>query len=144
MNEGENTYIIDSIPVPVCKIIREKSSKVCRECFETAPDKGYSAVNKAWYFGYKLHLVTSVKGVFHSMDLSKASVHDIHYLKDVKHSGLTNSILIGDKGYLSKSYQLDLFSSCRINLKSNREEDTKLEIEQFEENKLYSQIQSDN
>ncbi len=78
------------------------------------------------------------------MDLSKASVHDIHYLKDVKHSGLTNSILIGDKGYLSKSYQLDLFSSCRINLKSNREEDTKLEIEQFEENKLYSQIQSDN
>lgn len=47
MNEGENAFIIDSIPVPVCKIIREKSSKVCRECFETAPDKKYSAVNKA-------------------------------------------------------------------------------------------------
>jgi hypothetical protein len=60
---------------------------VCRENFETAPDKGYSAVNKAWYFGYKLHLVTSAKGVFHSMDLSKASVHDIHYLNDVSIQG---------------------------------------------------------
>jgi len=118
MNEGENAFIVDSIPVPVCKIIREKSSKVCRENFETAPDKGYSAVNKAWYFGYKLHLVVSVKGIFHSMDLSKASVHDIHYLNDVKHSGLNNCTLIGDKGYLSKTYQSDLFNTARIELKT--------------------------
>jgi len=118
MNESENTFIVDSIPVPICKIAREKSSKVCRENFQTAPDKGYSAVNKAWYFGYKLHLVTSVKGVFHSMDLSKASVHDIHYLNDIKYSGLNNCTLIGDKGYLSKTYQADLFNTARIELKT--------------------------
>lgn len=118
MNEDENTFIIDSIPVPICKIAREKSSKVCREHFETAPDKGYSAVNKAWYFGYKLHLVTSVRGVFHSMDLSKASVHDIHYLNDVKQSGLNNCTLIGDKGYLSKTWQSDLFHTAKVELKT--------------------------
>jgi IS5 family transposase len=118
MNQSENAFIVDSIPVPVCKIAREKSSRVCRENFETAPDKGYSAVNKAWYFGYKLHLVTSVKGVFHSMDLTKASVHDIHYLNEVKHSGLNNCTLIGDKGYLSKTYQTDLFNTVRIELKT--------------------------
>lgn len=106
MNEGENVFIVDSIPVPVCKIVREKSSKICREHFETAPDKGYSAVNKAWSFGYKLHLVTSVNGVFQSMDLSKASVHDIHYLDEVKYSGLNNCTLIGDKGiYLKPTRQ---------------------------------------
>lgn len=118
INESENTFIVDSIPVPVCKIVREKSSKVCRENFETAPDKGYSAVNKAWYFGYKLHLVTSVRGVFHSMDLSKASVHDIYYLNDIKHSGLNNCTLIGDKGYLSAAYQTDLFNTAKIELKT--------------------------
>jgi len=118
MNEAENAFIVDSIPVPVCKIAREKSSKICRENFETAPDKGYSAVNKAWYFGYKLHLVTSVRGVFHSMDLSKASVHDIHYLNDIKRSGLNNCILIGDKGYLSKTWQSDLFHSTKVELKT--------------------------
>lgn len=118
MNLGENIFIVDSIPVPVCKIIREKSSKICKEDFETAPDKGYSAVNKAWYFGYKLHLIISAKGVFHSMDMSKASVHDIHYLNDVKHSGLNGCTLIGDKGYLSKTHQADLFHCVKIELKT--------------------------
>ncbi len=51
------------------------------------------------------------------MDLSKASVHDIHYLNDVKHSGLINYILIGDRGYLSKIYKTDLFNTVRIDLK---------------------------
>lgn len=116
MNENEDAYIIDSIPVPVCQIAREKRSKICRETFETAPDKGYSAVSKSYYYGYKFHLVTSVRGVFSSMDLSKASVHDVHYLSDVKYSGLNNCVLLGDKGYLSKTHQLDLFTSCNIQL----------------------------
>lgn len=77
LNEGEHTYIVDSIPVPACQIAREKRSRICRENFETAPDKGYSTASKAYYYGYKLHLVTSVRGVFASMNLSKASVHDV-------------------------------------------------------------------
>jgi len=118
INEGEDFYLVDSIPIPICKNAREKSSKVCKENFETAPNKGYSAVNKTWYFGYKLHLLTSVRGVFHSMDLTKASVHDVQYLSQVKHSGLNNCILLGDKGYLSSTQQLDLFSSCNIKLET--------------------------
>lgn len=118
MNAGENVFIVDSMPVPVCKIVREKRSKICRENFETAPDKGYSAVNKAWYFGYKMHLVTSAKGVFYSMDLSKASVHDVLYLNDVKYSGLNNCVLIGDKGYLSSTCKTDLFTYANIGLET--------------------------
>lgn len=118
MNAYEDVFLIDSIPVPICRIAREKSSKICKTDFQTAPDKGYSAVNKSWYYGYKLHLVTSVRGVFHSMDLSKASVHDIHFLKDVKQSGLSDCTLIGDKGYLSKPVQIDLFSSQNIKLET--------------------------
>jgi len=116
LNENENAYIVDSIPVPVCQIAREKRSKICKETFENAPDKGFSAVSKSYYYGYKLHLITSVRGVFQSMDMTKASVHDVHYLSDVKYSGLNNCVLLGDKGYLSKTHQLDLFTSCNINL----------------------------
>lgn len=118
MSQGENVFLVDSIPVPICRIVREKSSKICRENFETAPDKGYSAVNKAWYFGYKLHLVTSVNGVFSSMEMTKASVHDIHFLNEVKHSDLNNCTLIADKGYVSVPYQLDLFTSSNIRLET--------------------------
>lgn len=63
----------------------------------TAPDKGYSAVNMAFFYSYKLHLITSDKGVFHNMDLSNASVHDVHFLPQLKHTRLNNCTLVADK-----------------------------------------------
>ncbi|MEX2597484.1 MAG: IS982 family transposase [Salibacteraceae bacterium] len=106
----EDTYMVDSIPVPVAHIAREH--------FGTTPDKGYSAVFGQYYIGYKLHLVVSLDGVYQSMDLTKASVHDIHYLKDIKHSGLNNCLLLADKGYLSSKQQIDLFYSTGIELQT--------------------------
>lgn len=118
LNLGEDVYIVDSIPVPICKLAREKQIKICKEQYETAPDKGYSAVNKSYYFGYKLHLITSVRGIFHSMDLTKASVHDVHFLPQLKSTGLNNCTLVADKGYLSSEYQLDLFTNCQVKLET--------------------------
>jgi penicillin-binding protein-related factor A (putative recombinase) len=57
LNEGETVFLVDSIPIPVCQIAREKQSKICKESFETAPDKGFSTVSKSYYYGYKLHPV---------------------------------------------------------------------------------------
>ena len=124
-NQGEDAYIVDSIPVPVCQIVREKRSLICREDFETAPDKGYSAVSEAYYYGYKLHSVISVRGIFASMDMNKANVHDSCYLTDVKNSHLNDCTLIGDKGYLSKQHQLDLFPSCNIRLETPKRSNQK-------------------
>jgi hypothetical protein len=44
MNLDEDVYLVDSIPVPICKLAREKQVKICKEQFETAPDKGYSDI----------------------------------------------------------------------------------------------------
>ena len=118
LNEGEDIYLIDSIPIPICQIARERSCKICKEDFETAPDKGYSAVSQSWYYGYKLHMVASIRGVFSSMDLTKASVHDIHYLNEVKYSGIIDCMLITDKAYISEPIQLDLFNTRRIRLQT--------------------------
>ena len=118
LNEGENVFIIDCIPVPVCKITREKRCKFGRDSFESAPDKGFSAVTKSYYYGYKLHLVTSVKGVFYSMNLTKASVHDVHYLKEVANTKMKNATLIGDKGYIAKQIKTDLFHQCNVRLET--------------------------
>jgi len=132
MNLNDDVYMVDSIPVPISKLVREKQVKICKEQFETAPDKGYSAVNKVYYFGYRLHLITSVRGKFHSMDLTKASVHDVHFLPQLKYTGLNTCTLIGDKGYLSSEYQLDLFTSCQVNMqtpsRSNQKERLPLEL----------------
>lgn len=114
----EDTYMVDSIPIPVAHIAREHSTTVCREHFHTAPDKGYSAIFGQYYIGYKLHLVVTLDGVYQSMDLTKASVHDVHYLKDIKYSGLRNCLLLADKGYLSARQQIDLFYSAGIELQT--------------------------
>lgn len=114
-NEFENYFIVDSMPLEVTKLSRSSRSKICKEAFYTAPNRGYCASQKMHYYGYKIHAVCSVEGVFKSFDLSKASVHDIHYLKDIKNQ-FDNCVVIGDKGYLSTDYQLDLFTSKSIKL----------------------------
>ena len=114
LNQGESVYLVDSIPIPVCKYVRAPRCKICKDDFETAPDQGYSAVNKSFYFGFKFHLTTSAKGVYSCMELTKASVHDIHFLNEINYSGLNSCIVVGDKAYYSKPIQTDLFTSHRI------------------------------
>ena len=111
----ENIFIIDSMPLEVCKLSRSTRSKVCKENFETAPDKGFCSAQNSFYYGYKLHGICSIDGVFNSFDLTKASVHDIHYLQDVKEQ-ISNAYLLGDRAYLSEKIQLDLFSYANIKL----------------------------
>ena len=111
----ENIFIVDSMPVEVCKLSRSARSRVCKENFETAPDKGFCSAQNSFYYGYKLHGICSADGVFNSFDLTKASVHDIHYLQDVKEQ-ISNAYLLGDRAYLSEKVQIDLFSYANIKL----------------------------
>jgi hypothetical protein len=114
-NDFENYFVVDSMPLEVCKLSRSTRSRVCKENKETVPNKGFCASQNSKYYGYKLHAICSVSGVFQSLDLSPASVHDINYLKDIKNQ-ISDCTLIGDRGYLSAEIQLNLFETCRIKL----------------------------
>lgn len=114
-NGAEKYFVVDSMPLEVCKLSRSSRSRICKETDYALPNRGYCASQKMHYYGYKLHAVCSVEGVFQSLDISPASVHDIHYLKDIKQQ-LKDCTLLGDKGYLSSDYQLDLFTSHNIKL----------------------------
>lgn len=115
-NEQENFYIIDSMPLEIVKLSRSGRSKICKEDYDSSPDKGFCASQNMYFYGYKLHAVCSINGIFKSIDISKASVHDIHYLKDIKEQ-LNNCVIIGDRGYISADYQLNLFENRNITLK---------------------------
>ena len=114
-NSSEDIFIIDSMPLEACKLSRSSRSKICKEQFYSAPDKGYCAAQNTYFYGYKLHAVCSIQGVFKSIDISKASVHDIHYLKDIK-TQHSDCVIVGDKGYLNREQQLDLFQTAKITL----------------------------
>jgi len=115
--EFENYFIIDSMPLEICKKARQNRIKICKKDFETAPSKGFCASQDTWFYGYKLHGICSVSGVFHSIDITKANVHDIQILKDVKNQ-LSDCLLLGDRGYLSSTQQLDLFQTANIVLET--------------------------
>lgn len=114
-NGSEKYFVVDSMPLEVCKLSRSSRSRICKETDYALPNRGYCASQKMHYYGYKLHAVCSAEGVFQSLDISPASVHDIHYLKDIKQQ-IENCTILGDKGYLSAEYQLDLFTSHNIKL----------------------------
>jgi hypothetical protein len=114
-NDMENTFIVDSMPLEICKNARANRSKICKENESSLPSKGYCAAQASYYYGYKLHAVCSVSGVFQSFDISTASVHDIHFLQDIKEQ-MQNCTLIGDRGYLSAKVQTDLFNYANIKL----------------------------
>lgn len=125
LNRQADVFAIDSMPLEICKLAREQRNKMGKESEHHAPDKGYCASQNKYFYGYKLHSVCSAAGVIESLDLTKASVHDIHYLKDVKEL-FSNCIITGDKGYVGRQHQINLFETAGIQLevplRSNQKE----------------------
>ena len=113
----EDYFIVDSMPLEICKFSRHSRIKICKNEFETAPSKGFCASQNSWFYGYKLHGVCSVAGVFHSLDITKAEVHDVHFLKNIKQQ-MSDCVVLGDRGYLSETIQLDLFQTVNIKLET--------------------------
>jgi hypothetical protein len=115
LSPDENAFIVDSLPIEICRFARAKRAKFCKYNPETAPEYGYCASQRNTYLGYKLHAVCSVTGVFHHISISKANVADIHYLQDIRNS-FSNCIILGDRAYLGQEVQLDLFHNDGIQL----------------------------
>ncbi len=115
LNSQADVFAIDSMPLEICKLSREARNKMGKESEKHSPDKGYCASQKKYFFGYKLHSVCSAAGVVQSLDLTKASVHDVHYLKDVQEL-FSNCIITGDKGYIGRGHQINLFETAGIRL----------------------------
>ena len=114
-NDFEDYFIIDSMPLKVCKLARSSRSIICKKDNYSIPNKGYCVSQNSSYYGYKLHAICFVKGVFQSINLSPASVHDFSYLKDIK-TQISDYTLIGNSRYLSAAVQLNLFETCNVKL----------------------------
>jgi hypothetical protein len=119
-NIADETLVIDSMPIPTCKLARERSSTVCRKINkdEILANKGRNIIMGGWFIGYKLHLITTVSGVFKDFMITGANVHDNLYLKliDENDAHLRGYNLLGDKGYIGNAIQLSLFENYQIKL----------------------------
>ena len=107
--QGE-TFIIDSMPLPVCKRARaSRCKKVQGKAF-----CGYCAAKKEKFFGWRLHLICTPQGIPVSFDVLPASEQDltpIHELTVVLPEGAT---VFADKGYISDPDAATIFSACGV------------------------------
>jgi len=97
-NGTEMYFVVESMPLEVCKLSRSSRSRICKETDYALPNRGYCASQKIHYYGYKLHAVCSVEGVFQSL---VSALHSL--LKDIKQQ-LKDCTVLADKGYLSSDY----------------------------------------
>jgi hypothetical protein len=104
------TFIIDSMPLPVCKRARARRCKKVRgKAF-----CGYCAAKKEKFFGWRLHLICTPDGIPVSFDLLPASEQDltpIHELTVVLPNGAT---VFGDKGYIADPDAQTIFASTGV------------------------------
>jgi len=124
-----NIYIIDAMPVPVCKRVRaSRCRKVQGKAFH-----GYCASKKEPFFGWHLHLVCDVYGVPVSFDLLPARWDELVPLQYLIEPLGTGTKVLADKGYISQTDQLMawadgiyIVAKFRKNMRGNSPQDAQL------------------
>ena len=93
MSSGQ-VFVIDTMPVPVCKRVR------ARRCSEVQGKayQGYCASKRDWYFGWQLHLVCDTAGVPVAFELLPAKWDELTMVQDLLASLPEGSSVLADKG----------------------------------------------
>lgn len=99
--------LVDSFPLRLLRLPRLSSSSCPFEYFAAV---GYCPSLKEHYYGFKLHLVTDVRGIPVAFVLTPAFPHDSqglpHLLNELIALGMHHLtlIVVGDKAYIGKAY----------------------------------------
>jgi hypothetical protein len=90
-------FIIDSLPVPVCRRARAgRCRKVRGEEY-----CGYCAAKKEKFFGWRLHLIVTPQGVPVAFDVLPAALHDLTPVHELVERLPAGAWVYADKGYNS-------------------------------------------
>ena len=92
---------VDSTCIKVCHNLRIPRHKT----FQGIAQRGKGTIG--WFYGFKLHLIVSYRGEIVAAKLTTGNVHDTKPVSELA-DGLTDK-LYGDKGYISKALESDLF-----------------------------------
>ena len=128
---GSQIYSVDSFPVEICQIQREKRSKLWRD----VSLKGYNASKKRYFYGFKVHMVVTTNQEPVSCYISEGSMHDATASYKFLPTLPKNSIVIGDKGYISgklesflAKFGIELSALKRKNMKKDLNHKVKRKI----------------
>jgi len=122
--DGQRIYSVDSFPVELCQITREKRSNLWR-----APElKGFNASKCKFFYGVKVHMVVTTDKSPVRCYISQGSMHDVKAAYKLLPQLPISSLTIGDKGYVSQklstflqSFGIELSPLWRKNMKTDKD-----------------------
>ena len=109
-------FIIDSMPLPVCKRVRARRNKKVRGKAYC----GYCAAKKLKFFGWRLHLVCTPQGVPAAFNMLPAAYHDLTPIHELTVELPSGAVVFGDKGYISKADAQSILEATGVRLVSIR------------------------
>ncbi len=110
----ESVYLIDSFPVPVCKNIR-----ICRTKLVKGKEfRGFNACKKEFFYGFKVHVITTGEGIPIEFMVTAGSIHDNTTFQVMNINLPKNSDLYGDAAYLNQQHRELLLEFNQIRLKA--------------------------
>ena len=92
--DGE-AFIIDSMPVPVCK---RKRARRCRKV-RGRPFCGYCKAKDEKFFGWRLHLICTPQGLPVNFTMLPGAFHDLTPIYELSYALPGQASLFGDKAY---------------------------------------------
>jgi len=105
-------FIIDSLPLPVCRRVRAwRGRKVRGRTY-----CGYCAAKKETFFGWRLHLVCTTDGVPVASVLLPASYHDLTPIHELLYGLPPGAWVYADKAYNSAPDEASILADTGVRL----------------------------
>jgi hypothetical protein len=109
---GGEVFVIDSMPVPVCKRIRAWR---CRKVRGRAYC-GYCAAKQEKFFGWRLHLICTANGLPVAFEMLPAARQDLTAIHELAFILPPGARLFGDKGFISAADAHSLLEQTGVRL----------------------------
>ena len=121
LSRSGEAFIIDSLPVPVCKRARARRCRKVRGrdfC-------GYCAAKKEKFFGWRLHLICTPAGQPVAFELLPGAYHDLTPIYELTVDLPKDATLYGDKGYNDATSERFLLADGGVRLVPIRKKNMK-------------------
>lgn len=105
-------FVIDSLPVPVCRRARARRCRKVRGRIYC----GYCAAKREKFFGWRLHLVCTPRGVPVSFAILPAALHDLTPVHELTVHLPDGARVFGDKAFNSLPDETTIFTELGVRL----------------------------
>ena len=108
--EFKNYFIVDSMPLGICKVARHNRIKIYKDDSQNALDKSFYTSQNAWFYSYRFHRFFSINKYY------KSKCSRYTFIKGFKNTNHWLYFLMVI--FLSSTLELDLFETANIKLKT--------------------------